>query len=486
MACNCSNNPCSCPGANCACPPSYVVNPATLTCVGTTCEDTLQTNCIFTDNYLSCSGVAAGSTLSVALAAMDAMICECAGCSGNTHISPNIDDMSTYWVDSSNTVAGDGSVTNPFWTLELAYNKIIGSGTTAVPDNSDITVMVMPGVGYTTSQNIYIQNTTWHFLSRTSVTFTGVGTYFIDSSTVGTNVGGVFIVLGYLDWGSSTGGFLKQEGYYGTTQKTILIEALNIIGLHNGQGMPLIYQNQTNVAASGAPIITYIKLKPLGQITSLVENTVSYTGGSLTIDLNGGTMVYGYSYLGVAGGLSTGYLVYYNSIDSSAFKYFNDLKIMNGAVYAANCTNMISINGFFTNITFDNIKCNTYAGTKPSHFMNIGTCTVFPNPGSGQYMFLMRNVYLDFLAFSITSPPSITVIQYTGAGNFDYLQMQDCILSYLLNISSTIRLGLLSSGTAITTKNIIGSNLTLTNIPTSSAGLPTGQVWSSSGALQIV
>jgi len=157
MSCNCSNNPCSCANANCACPPDYSIDPATISCPGgSVCEDTILTSCVFTTQYLTCSQVAAGSSLDTTLAAMDAKICQCGSCSGQTaQQSPNLLNMSNFYVDSLNTVPGNGSVVNPFWTLELAYAKVIGTGTVNSPQFPNVTIHVLSGVGYSTAQNIY-------------------------------------------------------------------------------------------------------------------------------------------------------------------------------------------------------------------------------------------------------------------------------------------------------------------------------------------
>lgn len=477
MSCNCSSRPCSCPSANCSCPPDYVVNPATLSCTGTTCEDTLQTSCIFTDTYLSCSAQPAGSSLDDVLVAMDAKICECAGCSGNTHISPNVDDLSAYWVDSSNIVPGDGSVTNPFWTMELAYNKIIGSGSVTTPDNPNITVHVMGGVGYTTALNIYIPTIKWIFYPTAEVTFTGSGTYFIDSSVISTSAS-EFYCLGWIFFKTSTGGFLKNTG------NVVIAEAFRIYGNTPGQSQPLIYSSEV-----GAPdSYTNLKLQSYQSlIISGIQHVVGHYGGAFTMNLNTGFMIYGMDpFTGNSAGNSSGNIVNCNNINTLSSQ--NTLvEIQNGNFWSIAATNMISFSGVLVNFVLDNIKsCITGpgVGTLPVTFLNIGTTTI--SSIVNYHRMLLKEVYLDGQSFSTAAPAN--VISYTGAGQFfDYLQMQDCVLYNPLTISTTIRLGnSVYSGSTVACRNVINGVVRMTNLPTSASGLATGDIWNNSGVLTIV
>jgi len=255
MSCNCNNNPCSCANANCACPPDYVVNPATLTCEGTTCEDTIGTNCIFLSSALTCAQVPASTDLMTTLIAMDAKICQCGSCSGTT-----TQPTTNYYVDSSVAVTGTGSIISPFKTLEEAYDKMVGSGTAFAPENTNITIFVFAGTGYSTTRNICINTATWYFFKGASVNFTGVGTYFIDSSSLADLTS--MNIQGYLSFSTSTGGFLRNEGSYTNGRsgggKDIRIECENISANTNGTGTPLIYHNLLYNLSLTYPIQTQI------------------------------------------------------------------------------------------------------------------------------------------------------------------------------------------------------------------------------------
>lgn len=490
MSCNqCYKTSCSCPNSNCACPPDYSVNPATISCPdGTICEDTISTQCIFTASYLSCTKTAAGLPLDEVLQAMDQKICECGSCSGTTLITPSIASLSDYYVDSLNTITGDGSVINPFQTIEEAHNKIIGAGTRTNPDNPNVTVHVAEGVGYTTNINIYIPGITYIFApSSYNITYTGSGTYFIDTSVI-SNGAVVFKVIGHLNFTSSTGGLLKNESSYYTSDKTVYLEVNSATSTMNATGMPFIYHNQTNVTAAGQGIAhTSIKLATAESIIiSSVQTTISVNGGYFYADLNGGRIWYGYNVnSGSATGLSSGNVLYYNNIDNSAFNYQATFIFKNGAITSLNALDMIYTAGNFSYYLIENIKVATVFNTnKPNSFLNIGTSVMVQTVSSNyEFTLLLKDLILEPNAFATTAG-----INYTGAGNsFDYLNMQNCILYSPLTIDTQFRLGLISQGLVpVATRNIIKGNVRFTNLPTSSAGLTTGELWSNAGVLTII
>ena len=488
MSCNCSNNPCSCANANCGCPPDYSIDPATISCSNSSdCEDTLTTDCVFTTQYLTCAQLPIGISLSSTLAAMDAKICQCGSCSGQTSQSPNLLNLSNFYVDSLNTVLGNGSVINPFQTIDQAITKVIGTGTRSAPQFTNATVHVMAGQGYTTSQNIYIPSATFNFEAGTVVTFTGAGTYFVDSSAVADGAN-PFMIDGLLYWQTATGGFLKNQGSYGTGyNKRIIINASSINGTTPGASptiIPLIDQHLTTSSNVGQPISTYITLHSASIddrfLTSSIQNTINFLGGVLEIDLGGGQI--GYGAFGATSGLSTGNVVKYNGQANNSNTSFI---LKNGRIWSVYNTDMISTQGYFNEIIIQDIRTESYVGT-PTSFLNIGTMTLASAGTADDFTFLLDRVYLHPQAFVLGGVTA--VIRYTGGGQFfDYLEMQNCILYYALFIGTNIRIGLIANGLfPVATYNVIKGNFNVKNLPTSSFGLVSGDVWNNSGILTIV
>lgn len=490
MSCNCNNRPCTCANANCACPPDYTFQPATLTCVNpVTCDETLSTQCIYTSSIMNCAQIAAGATLDSVLTKFDQLLCMCGSCSGGT----GQNNLKLYYVDSHNTTNGDGSITNPFKTIDLAYNAVIGSGTVDNPQNP-AGIYVFWG-SYTTSQNIYLNGCFYYFLPGTLITFTGNNTYFIDSiasTTIG--ISGGFEVLGYLTFRTSSGGFLRNIGNTsaGGGGKNIYVEFAQAAGNTIGSSIPLIYHSKNTNAAFPTDLYTSIKLQSpvnLSWLASAYNDTIFYNGGKFQIDLGGAEIVYGIDYItGIYTGVSGGHIITYNNSDNSSFTNGQSIfSLTNGYVSSNGCTDMIGMTGVFNNFYIDNIKSRlSIGGTLPSTFINIGNISLGTS-GTNGFRFLLKDIYLYPSCFALGD--SSIVVKYSGTvpQSLNYLEMQNCVLYNPLTISNTINLGGSNDGgNVVPTYNIIKGQFHLTQIPTSNAGLVSGDVWSKSNILNIV
>ena len=482
MSCNtCSPRPCSCPNVNCGCPPDYSFNPATLTCQGTTCESTLPTSCIFSSAYLSCVKLETNTDLQTILNAMDAKICQCGSCSGNT-----FQPLPLFYVDSNNTISGDGSVGNPFKTIELAYTAVIGSGTINSPENANATVYVMGGE-YTTTQNIYIPTTNWTFFNGVNITFTGSGTYFIDSAAANDGAAD-FKVFGWINFQTTTGGFLRNSGSYVnlSQNKGIYVEAFKIVGSTTTGSQPLINHVMSYGGTGFARLFTTIKMQGMGAvIASAQQHCISYNGGSCYIDLGQGSMFYGVDLInGTVTGNSSGNLVRYNCTDT-VHPQFSRFILKNGYVSSVDNTDMIYVAGKFAFIEFENLYGINLglSYTQPDTFLNIATTNANAQTSLGEFDFLLKDIYLTPSCFSTG-----TVIVYTAGGNaFEYLNMQNCKLYHGCTIQfANITLGAVSMGGAVSGYNIINGRTNIYNLPTSSAGLSSGDLWSNSNIITII
>lgn len=505
--CNCTNRcggvPCGCPNANCACPPDYSIAPATISCPdGTPCEDTLATQCIYTSSALTCINKPAGTDLNTILLAMDTKICQCGSCSGGTVV----DVMSEFWVNSLNPITGDGSAINPFQTLDEAYNKIIGSGTVTAPDNPNVTVKVLGGT-YATDINIYVPFTRWDFQPSALVTFTG-SDYFIDSSVVADSAS-PFAVTGYMEFRTETGGFIKNEGSHivGSTNKHIYVEATSIWSSTATQGRPLINHNLTYGTTGTEPIITQIKLqgstrtdfsRRIPSIISASQATVVCTGGILNIDLGQGEIGYGIDPIsGANTGVPLGHVIDYNNADSTTFKETNcEFTLRNGYIWSQGADDMNSMIGVFNIFIMDSVKTKNYGGTVPGRFLNIGQLSTPTTPFD--FHFLLKEVYID--PFSVTGITFSTiddiVIDYTGTGTMQFLDMQDCVLYRPLKINfSNIRLSRVLYGLSVNMAinmiggrmNLVGNSIFANNAAAIAGGLNFGDIYqTATGQIMVV
>lgn len=136
--------------------------------------------------------------------------------------------VNTFFVNSNNPNAGDGSISNPFQSVDLAYNTIVGSGTPKnpelVPANESVSIIVQGGV-YTTSKNLLINRVNWQFDNGTTLDYQGTNYLFEVNSTVyDVNSGyqSVFI-LGKCAFKTINGGFVKTLSGNGGSGVTLNI-----------------------------------------------------------------------------------------------------------------------------------------------------------------------------------------------------------------------------------------------------------------------
>ncbi len=440
MSCNCNANPCSCASANCACPPDYSVAPATLTCQGTTCVDTLNTQCIFTDTALSCINKASGTDLSTVLVAMDAKICQCGSCSGSTY-----QPIELFYVDSHNPNNGDGSIANPYKTIDLVYAAVIGSGSASAPTNVNAKIVVFAG-DYDTALNIYIPGSSWHFFPKASVNYIG-SSYFIDTTsfTDGTTD---FTITGYLEFQTMTGGFLHNKGSYTntSTNKKVSIEAQSIIGSTPLiVGTTLIFHELTYGTNGTRPISTYITLQnKTSSIVSGINITLVSTGGILFVDLREGEIGYGINRIsGGYVGVSNGVVFSYVNTDSTNANYLTNQTLKNGTIWSVNNSTMVAFLGIFNYFLLQNLTSKSLAPsviTCPTYFLTLTNPSVVLGgvTTATAFTFLLDKVVLDPASFSGSAAD---VIHNVGASKFGYLEMQNCRLYAPLTITSTLALG---------------------------------------------
>jgi hypothetical protein len=529
----CRNNPCTCASVNCACPPNYSVTPVVTSCPsGTTCEDTILTSCVFTTQYLSCSKVPAGTNLDITLATLDAKLCQCGSCSGSTiavntsnatydgtglpcigvssgttlnTVLSDIDtklcslvkELQVYYVDGNNTVAGDGSVINPFKTLEQAYNKIIGTGSVVNPQNSNVGVSVA-AAQYTTSQNIYTPGITWDFATNTEITFDASGStnYFVDTSILN-GVTGVqdFIITGELQFSSTTGGFINNVGAARNTDPVINVTAT-------------IYSINCQVPTTSGNIpVINLSCTSSGNLTPSIK--ISITNGGVINSQNQhvfslGNTNFGGGYLDVEGNngqisLKNSALLNKNILYYSCLTGHNNdsVVIRNISIASSNINDIFYVTGAINTFQLDTIQLLTpglkSSFPKPNTFLNLNNTSITLYD-TNQYTFFLKDVYLD--SYNLAAGNVITYTSGLTTPTFDYLDMSGCVLFPGCTISNNINLGKISQGNiskSTSSANVVNGYVHFTQVPNYStntaaktAGLVTGDVYQNSGQLMVV
>lgn len=91
-------------------------------------------------------------------------------CIADLIITPS-DALKVFYVDGNNINTGDGSVLNPFKTIDSAINAVIGTGTRIAPQNTNVKIEVASFV-YTPNINLYVNTLNINFSSGTIINHT--------------------------------------------------------------------------------------------------------------------------------------------------------------------------------------------------------------------------------------------------------------------------------------------------------------------------
>ena len=118
--------------------------------------------------------------------------------------------LKVFYVDGNNGDVGDGSIFNPFQTIDSALDAVIGTGTADAPEITDATISVA-GASYSTNRNLIIRSTNYEFATGAEVNYTGVG-YLFDSSVLTTLTTNRTVIDGQGIFTTSTGGIINAKG----------------------------------------------------------------------------------------------------------------------------------------------------------------------------------------------------------------------------------------------------------------------------------
>lgn len=376
-----------------------------------------------------------------------------------------------YYVDGNNSSIGDGSITNPFKSIEQAYNKSKGTGTAENPQFQNVGIIVA-ACQYFTSINIWLNNVAWYFESGAKVSYIGVD-YFIDTYFASASVQGQFYVHGDLEFTTSSGGFIRNTGVATTTldNKFMSIECLTASGaMALGSGpdtRPFVYIERQSPYTSWSPPTLFLYVRRA--MYSKNQTTIYQKSGFFIYNgLNTSSLSYGMSIDGSVGGAAGGAIYKHVNPDTGTRKGIDKFDIRNAEIFGLNCTYLFDIDGNTSEGRIENINMGE-PGTGLTHsnkLMIIRSVTKQATAINFQTKFFLKNFHMPTGSFVDTE---IITLATTGV-DFDYFDMINCTIPYPYTISRWIKLGRQSyENSPIANFNVINGNLNLTNIPTYSS-----------------
>lgn len=403
---------------------------------------------------------------------------------------PDFSALKVFYVDGNNIVDGDGSVLNPFRTLDLAINKVIGNGTRQNPIYPGVTIKVA-SYNYLTNNNLFINNTSWQFDTGTLVTYTGTGylidvTSFIASSYNRFHIGG--------SWNMTTvdGGFIRND--LPTTSSRINIEVNDAYRTGGTtatvpSSMPFITMNTTYGLSAWVQARTNITLN--GEIRSHHTNTITLNGYS-TLYVKGNTS---YSRLGAGTGLPAVNInqrvLVYNNTDSivTAHMYSQEISIQDLTI-ASDGESAVNIAGYYGNIEFVGVKFDLLQAVEnfQKSSIEVGELRA-ADYLSKVRMFILKNVTF---ANNIYAPGFTEAIIYTGGvpgSGFDKnIELHNCIIPtpYTVDPQLDLNTKLGTSYNTISRFNVKELEVFADNTAATTAGLVAGDIYrSSTGQLMV-
>jgi hypothetical protein len=325
--------------------------------------------------------------------------------------------IKVFYVDGNNSVTGDGSILNPFKTIDSARAAVIGSGTTSAPDVEGATINVAgyDGANYQTSNNLAIHDITWNLSPGAVIDYTGT-THLFDLSAAGSQSSDIR-VRGKGILKTSTGSIGKASNG-GTYSRRLLIEADEIISTTpdplggSGNTKPMFSINGLNQYGQGVIIDGVNRIICDEQSVFDVANN-----GSLFVDMKGGIITLGSSSVTLT-----------DKKVLSANTY-QTIVITNLRISVKKMDYLFDIGGSSRNLSVENCKIfgSTQSGSAPGSILNVQSTFKLVAGAGGESAVIgltFRDVFVATNTFQ-----SATLINYTSSGP----TIPDLTVLYLYN-----------------------------------------------------
>lgn len=416
-----------------------------------------------------------------------------------TIVIPAGGGIMVFYVDGNNTADGDGSILNPYRTLDLVYARVIGAGTNLNPDFPNVNIKVA-AANYSTALNLWINSVTYTFDSNSQVTYTG-SSYLIDLS-VQVNIPSVFTIAGNGNFVIPNGGFIKNTGI-GISQpfqKYLNVTVNNVNGYaplgttgNVTMNAPLIWIGKTSTG--GGYAAPTLNLTINGTVNSLFQ-TVVFVDGSVPFSVTGTNPASLLNYARRAdvneapnNGDPAGAVIRCINLDTSSRNYIGNLKMQNinvatdKANYVFYFEGVLGGTSYIRNVNVLPDNGEAFAG----RVIEFGDFELVPYQSSPLGNFIIENLKIATELSFINND----VIKWTGttAGK-NKLDLLRCYLPNALYVNSNVNL----NGNIGCAENIIRNKFHISNVPTFAdnaaaitGGLTVGMVYrTSTGQQQIV
>lgn len=261
--------------------------------------------------------------------------------------------LKVYYVDGNNPNPGDGSILNPFNTLDAAYNKVVGTGTAKVPQNTGITIKVA-AYNYTTNLNLFASTTSWDFDTGAVVTYTGTDYLFDTLDTVDYTD---FKVSGKWSFDTVDGGLLWHRTPTAESRVFIEIDSTNqTMDTEDPMAKPLIRVESNYGLAQW--VRSRLDLAVHGRLRS-TDNHVIVVNGYTEVYVRGLTT---YARVDAGDGFPSSIVpdqraLYYNNQDPNITNHMYSQQIKFDSIQVgSDGTSAVFIQGYYGNIDFYNVS----------------------------------------------------------------------------------------------------------------------------------
>lgn len=348
--------------------------------------------------------------------------------SGNVRWEQSVPAIKTFYVDGNNSETGDGSIINPFQTLEQARDAVIGSGTSSAPENEPITIEVA-GTSYSTNQNLAIKNVTWDFADGTVLTYTG-SDYLFNTSVFSDTTSSNLIVRGFAEFITATGGILYAEGTSSTLPSAriqINFEAFRIESNYVNNSNPLdkppvVVTNPAPLSNNGRYGILLFLTIIQGYLRSSTQTTL-FVANQARVYLNGISRPLIVKDTSTNNGNIIDFVGY--SLQLRGFT-LNGLSVDSYIKVGESGTTTLVNDIIIEDVDLD----TTRTANSPTRFMTIYDVELNERNNSPDFQFVIRTLRSRYDNFK----DQTTWIKYDGVNaNFDLLRIYDSVIPYSID-----------------------------------------------------
>jgi len=380
-----------------------------------------------------------------------------------------IPSLDVFYVDTNNPNDGDGSVVNPFRTLDLAYNAVIGNGTPNNPDFDDITIDVASGV-YSTALNLAINSVTWFFSEGARVTYTDDGYLFSNTGLTSNN--SFLNVFGKGEFTTGSGGFIYVIGSNdNNVAKRVRFECESLISTLNnvtdGDFKPLIICENPVGGINGESQLFSLLVKD--RVTSFTQKIFrSRNTPIFTINGSSKTVTFSIGSFGIQDAAPNAHIFDMGDTfgariyNLTLFAYLTDSYIKIGSSGSTAVIGRIE----FTDIIVRSTRQESLAAQR---FLQIGDFISDNSIVFTESRVMFRNI--DYVEDNFVDTSNF--IQYIGSGStFDNLELSNSRLPYPIDPKIRLNKEIITTGISpdngiyndISSDNTIGGRFNITNV----------------------